>query len=81
MGGQYKIFPKKLRIVLVTQLIFQIFFVIPESVKLANPVYGLCLINTGRNTVLFPVSVFAQWVKNIINNYISYDFSASYSKI
>ena len=28
MGGQYKIFPKKLRIVLVTQLIFQIFFVI-----------------------------------------------------
>lgn len=28
MGGQYKIFPKKLRIVLVTQLIIQIFFVI-----------------------------------------------------
>ena len=28
MGGQYKVFPKKLRIVLVTQLIFQIFFVI-----------------------------------------------------
>ena len=28
MGGQYKFFPKKLRIVLVTQLIFQIFFVI-----------------------------------------------------
>lgn len=28
MGGQYKIFPKKLRIVLVTQLILQIFFVI-----------------------------------------------------
>ena len=26
MGGQYKVFPKKLRIVLVTQLIFQIFF-------------------------------------------------------
>ena len=57
------------------------FNLIPESVKLVNPVYGLCLINTGRNTVLFPVSVFTQWVKNIINNYISYDFSASYSKI
>ena len=28
MGGQYKVFPKKLRIVLVTHLIFQIFFVI-----------------------------------------------------
>ena len=28
MGGQYKVFPKKLRIVLVTQLILQIFFVI-----------------------------------------------------
>ena len=28
MGGQYKVFPKKLRIALVTQLIFQIFFVI-----------------------------------------------------
>ena len=28
MGGQYNVFPKKLRIVLVTQLIFQIFFVI-----------------------------------------------------
>ena len=28
MGGQYKIFPKKLRIILVTQLILQIFVVI-----------------------------------------------------
>ena len=28
MGGQYKVFPQKLRIVLVTQLIFQIFFII-----------------------------------------------------
>lgn len=28
MGGQYKVFPQKLRIVLETQLIFQIFFVI-----------------------------------------------------
>ena len=28
MRGQYKVFPKKLRIVLETQLIFQIFFVI-----------------------------------------------------
>lgn len=28
MGGQYKIFPKKLRIILVTQLILQIFFVV-----------------------------------------------------
>lgn len=28
MGGQYKIFPKKLKLVLVTQLILQIFFVI-----------------------------------------------------
>lgn len=28
MGGQYKIFPKKLRVLLVFQLIFQIFFVI-----------------------------------------------------
>ena len=28
MGGQYKVFPKKLRIVLVTQLICQLFFVI-----------------------------------------------------
>ena len=28
MGGQYKIFPKKLRLVLVTQLVLQIFFVI-----------------------------------------------------
>lgn len=26
MGGQYKVFPKKLRIVLVTQLILQMFF-------------------------------------------------------
>ena len=26
MGGQYKVFPKKLRIILVTQLILQIFF-------------------------------------------------------
>lgn len=28
MGGQYRVFPKKLRIILVTQLILQIFFVI-----------------------------------------------------
>ena len=28
MGGQYKVFPKKLRIVLVTQLFLQIFFVV-----------------------------------------------------
>lgn len=28
MGGQYKVFPKKLRIVLVTQLILQVFFVL-----------------------------------------------------
>lgn len=28
MGGQYKVFPKKLRMVLVTQLILQVFFVI-----------------------------------------------------
>ena len=28
MGGQYKIFPKKLRLVLVIQLLLQIFFVI-----------------------------------------------------
>lgn len=28
MGGQYKVFPKKLRIVLVGQVILQIFFVI-----------------------------------------------------
>ena len=28
MGGQYKVFPKKLRIILVSQLILQIFFVI-----------------------------------------------------
>ncbi len=28
MGGQYKVFPKKLRIILVTQLILQIFFVV-----------------------------------------------------
>lgn len=28
MGGQYKVFPKKLRMVLVTQLILQLFFAI-----------------------------------------------------
>ena len=28
MGGQHKIFPKKLRMVLVTQLVLQVFFVI-----------------------------------------------------
>lgn len=28
MGGQYKVFPKKLRIVLITQLIIQLFFVV-----------------------------------------------------
>lgn len=28
MGGQYKVFPKKLRFVLVTQLVLQIFFVV-----------------------------------------------------
>ena len=28
MGGQYKVFPKKLRIVLFTQLFLQVFFVI-----------------------------------------------------
>lgn len=28
MGGQYKVFPKRLRMVLITQLILQIFFVI-----------------------------------------------------
>ena len=28
LGGQYKVFPKKLRLILVTQLILQIFFVI-----------------------------------------------------
>ncbi len=28
MGGQYKVFPKKLRVILVTQLILQIFFVV-----------------------------------------------------
>ena len=28
MGGQYKVFPKRLRIILVTQLLLQIFFVV-----------------------------------------------------
>ncbi len=28
MGGQYRVFPKKLKILLVTQLVLQIFFVI-----------------------------------------------------
>lgn len=28
MGGQYKVFPKKLRLVLITQLIVQIFFIV-----------------------------------------------------
>lgn len=28
MGGQYKVFPKKMRIILVTQLLLQIFFVV-----------------------------------------------------
>lgn len=28
MGGQYRVFPRKLRIILVTQLILQIFFVV-----------------------------------------------------
>ena len=28
MGGQYKVFPPRLRIVLVTQLILQVFFVL-----------------------------------------------------
>ena len=28
MGGQYKVFPKKLRIILVSQLLLQVFFVI-----------------------------------------------------
>ena len=28
MGGQYKVFPKKLRLVLVSQLLLQVFFVI-----------------------------------------------------
>ena len=28
MGGQYRVFPKKLRVILVTQLILQIFFVV-----------------------------------------------------
>lgn len=28
MGGQYKVFPKKLRVILMTQLILQIFFVV-----------------------------------------------------
>lgn len=28
MGGQYRVFPKKLRLVLITQLVLQIFFVI-----------------------------------------------------
>lgn len=28
MGGRYKVFPKKLRIILVTQFILQIFFVV-----------------------------------------------------
>lgn len=28
LGGQYKVFPKKLRIILVTQLVLQIFFVL-----------------------------------------------------
>ena len=28
MGGQYRVFPKKLRLVLITQLVIQIFFVI-----------------------------------------------------
>lgn len=31
MGGQYKVFPKKLRIILVMQLILQIFFVVIVS--------------------------------------------------
>ena len=43
-----------------------------ESVKLVNPVYGLCLINTGRNTVLFPVSVFTQLVKKKYNKYLHF---------
>ncbi len=28
MGGQYKVFPKKLRMILVTQLVLQVFFVL-----------------------------------------------------
>ena len=36
MGGQYKVFPKKLRLVLVTQLIFQIFFVMLQINRIAD---------------------------------------------
>ena len=35
----------------------------PESVKLVNQISGVYPINTGCNTVLFPISVFTQWVK------------------
>ena len=33
MGGQYKVFPKKLRIILMIQLILQMFFAVIENVS------------------------------------------------
>ena len=36
---------------------------LPQSVKLINPISGVYLINTGCNTVSFPVFDFTQWVK------------------
>ena len=36
MGGQYKLFPKKLRIILMIQLILQMFFVVRNCRKISD---------------------------------------------
>ena len=67
MGGQYKVFPQKLRIVLETQLIFQIFFVI-VILQMGDFFPHVCnLISYGDNIV----ATISEKYRDIVEQYIN----------
>lgn len=67
MGGQYKVFPKKLRIVLVTQLIFQIFFVI--VILQMGSFFPLCFSKKVTKIICIVMAVYLSL--NTVMNFVS----------
>ena len=67
MGGQYKIFPKKLRLVLVIQLLLQIFFVI--IILQLGGVVSLWF--TARTTKIIGIVMAVYLSLNSVMNFIS----------
>ena len=67
MGGQFKIFPKKLRVVLVVQLILQIFFVI--IILQAGGLIPLWFSDKATRTICIGMAAYLS--VNVVMNFIS----------